>query len=303
MAEEYLKVLQGFDCNVSVIGRDNEKAVALAKKYNSVGYGGGTNALDQIKTEGVDLVIIASAIESLQEVSSACLSKGIKNLLVEKPGALDLDGLIEIKKQLSSGADLRIAYNRRFFSSVINLGERILEDGGPLACFFDFTDREKDILHVERDKNIVKKWGFANSSHVIDLAFHLIGMPEEINALKAGEWDCHPSGNIFTGSGRTAKCLFSYFSTWSGGGRWNVEVSTIKGRYKLSPLEELRFCKKNQFAWETVPALDDHDKKFKSGLYKMVRSVLIDNNYKELPDLDEQITTCKVINRIFGYEE
>lgn len=303
MAEEYLKVLTDFNCNIFVVGRNKEKAVKLAEKYKAMGFGGGVGVFNDIDAGKIDLAIIASSIDSLSDVSCASLDKGIKNILVEKPGALDLTELRTIRNRIGPDVNFRVAYNRRFYNSVIMLKKKIEEDGGPVGCFFDFTDRQKDIFYNTKSEKVVKRWGFANSSHVIDTAFYLIGFPSEINSSRAGSWECHPSGNVFVGCGRTQKCLFSYFTTWAGGGRWSIELSTKKGRYKLSPMEELSFCSKDQFVWEKLDPQDDDDKRYKPGLYKMVKSVLADGNYDNLTDLDEQIEMCKIINRIFGYED
>lgn len=303
MAEEYLKVLRAFGCRVSVIGRNQEKAVKLAEKYGATGFGGGVEALKNFSPKAADLVIIASAVESLKEVSCACLEKGYKNILVEKPGALNLFEFQEIKKKINADVIFRIAYNRRFYNSVLILKEKISADGGPVAAFFDFTDREKDIFSSPKSPQVLKRWGLANSTHVIDTAFYLVGLPVELTVMRDGTWERHPSGNVFVGCGKTSECLFSYFSTWAGGGRWNIEISTKTGRYKLSPLEELQFCKKDQFSWVNIDMPDNDDQRHKPGLYKMVKSILIDKDYSNLPDIDQQIDLAKSVNRIFNYED
>jgi len=211
--------------------------------------------------------------------------------------------LEEVKKRIDKGVNLRLAYNRRFYNSVLVLKQRIKADGGPVAAFFDFTDREKDILGSKKSAQVVKHWGLANSTHVIDTAFALISQPVELTVLRSGHWDKHPSGNVFVGCGKTKQCLFSYFSSWSGGGRWNIEVATPAGRYKLSPLEELQFCQKNQFGWEKIDLPDDDDQKYKPGLYKMVKSVLFGESKDILPGIEQQIELAKSVNRIFGYEK
>lgn len=302
MAEEYLKVLKVMDCVTLVVGRNGEKACNLADKYSCKGSGGGTGTLRNLECSKIDLAIIASSIDSLKDIAIACINKGVKNILIEKPGALNNKELSEIKNHITNEVKISVAYNRRYYNSVIQLKQKLDENSGPVGCFFDFTDRETDVLDNPKSKEVVKRWGFANASHVIDTAFYLVGSPEEINSLQSGFWNCHPTGNVFAGSGRTEKCLFSYFATWNGGGRWDIEISANEGRYKLSPLEELQFCKKNQFSWEKVPLLDSDDSKFKPGLYKMVKAVLY-GDHSKLPSIDDHIKFCAVIDKIFGYEE
>lgn len=301
MAEEYLKVLRAFGCDVTVIGRDGVRAVAFAKKYGAIGRGGGVDAISDIDMAKVDLVIVSCAVEALAEVSCACLKAGTKRLLIEKPGSLDIRGLRKIRKMIRRGGKVAIAYNRRYYNSVAALKERLEKEGGPLGCFFDFTERERDVHNCKKAPAVVARWGLANSTHVIDTALYLIGKPEKMFGYRSGAWQMHTSGTSFTGSGRTQKCLFSYFATWAGGGRWNIEISTREGRYKLSPLEELHFCRKNQFAWENVALADDDDNRFKPGLYKMVKKILAEDDFSGLPNIEDQISLFGIANRIFGY--
>jgi predicted dehydrogenase len=303
MAEEYVKVIKKLGWRCTVIGRNHEKAETLAKKYGYTGFGQGEEAIKKIPIKDYDGSIIASAIESLKDLTIALTKASMKNILIEKPGALNLSELEHMEREIPKDNHIRIAHNRRFYNSVLMLREHIKNDGGPVGCFFDFTDREKDILNSQKHPEVLKQWGFANSTHVIDTAFFLVGMPIEISSERSGSYAKHPSGNVFVGHGKTHHCLFSYFATWAGGGRWNIEVSTTRGRYKLCPLEELSFCEKNQFKWVTIDPRDTDDITFKPGLYKMVKSFFQkEASMHHLPTITEQIETCKAVNRIFGYD-
>ncbi|MGE3609153.1 MAG: Gfo/Idh/MocA family protein [Bacteriovoracaceae bacterium] len=299
MAQEYLKVIKGLGEDCTLVARDNQKATEIAEKFGYRGFGGGTSTLESLNLKDFDLIINASSLESLKETTLVCFKKGAQKILLEKPGAMSLSQLEELSSKQT--AQVRIAHNRRYYNSIRKLRRLIAEDGGPVGCFFDFTDREKDLLNVERPIEVKRRWGYANSSHVIDAAFFLIGYPKKINCITSGYWECHPSGTVFTGSGESV-CPFSYFATWNGGGRWNIEVSTEKGRYKLSPLEELQFCKKNQFSWENLSLDDEDDKSFKPGLKKMVKEMLEDVP-SDLPDLKQQIEFFKILKQVFNYED
>lgn len=303
MAREYLKVLKALQCDVLVAGRDAGRARGLAEEFGYASSGGGTQVLKDVQAAEFDWAINAVSIESLFEISMACMEHGLHRILVEKPGAFNRRQLEEILSKAGSGDGIRIAFNRRFYNSVLKLEERAAADGGIVGCFFDFTDREKDVIHNPRNGKVVARWGWCNAIHVIDTAFHLIGPPLDLTASREGSWPAHPSGTVFAGSGRTGQCLYSYFATWSGGGRWNVEVSTSAGRYRLSPLEELAFCRKNQFAWESVPLGDNDDDTFKPGMFKMVRQTIIEEDFSRTPGVAEQVELCRVADRIFGYDE
>lgn len=300
MSEEYLKVIKNLKLSFTVIGRNEERAKALAEKYEGEGLGNGVKAIESLNSKDYSLVIIASAIESLKNLTIACLKKGFEKILIEKPGALNTKELKEIKEE-KVDQKIWIAYNRRYFASSLKLRE-LIKDDEIQGCFFDFTERDKDIVNANKSPAVEKTWGFANSSHVIDLAFSFIGLPTNIETKISGSMDRHPTGSSFVGSGKTEKTLFSYFATWQGGGRWSVEISTDKGRYKMSPLEELSFCQRNQFAWKQISINTEDEVDFKPGLKKMVESVLDEKDIL-LSTLSQQIEFSKTINKIFSYEE
>ncbi|OVE74926.1 hypothetical protein BVX95_00680 [archaeon D22] len=299
MGEEYLKLFKDLNYQGTIIGRDEKKATSIGDKYAFKGMGGGIDSIKELNPSNFDLVVIASAIESLKDIAIECLKKGFNKVLIEKPGALNTKELTEIKKHKKDNQEIWIAYNRRYFASTLKIRE-IMEKETTQACFFDFTDREKDIILTDKSILVKNNWGFANSSHVIDMAFFLIGLPSKIESMRSGSMTQHPLGTTFVGHGSTKLCLFSYFATWSGGGRWNVEISTEKGRYKLSPLEELHFCEKNQFSWSKIKLNNQDDIDFKPGLKKMVESVLKEGDIL-LPTLEDQIKLGDVANQIFGY--
>ena len=299
MAEEHLKVLKHLKHDVLVVGRNKERAEALAQRYTCKGIGGGVDAIKDINS--YDASIVACSVESLKDVTIALISKGMHRILVEKPGALNLKELQELR--VAKSTDVRIAYNRRFYNSTLMLKKKI-EDEGIEGLFFDFTEREKDIMLSKKSPEVLATWGYNNSTHVIDTAFFLTGLPEEIYCERQGSWKQHPTGTVFAGHGRTSSCIFSYFASWSGGGRWTVEISTSKGRYKLCPLEELHFMAKNQFGWEKLESPDKDDENFKPGVLKMDRAFLEKNeNFILLPDVAGQVALCNAANSIFGYDK
>ena len=286
MGLEYLKILNNLDFECIVVGRDGKKADEIAKQFEFVGYGNGSQTLNLFDKKSIKYAIVATTIESTKDVTISCIKHGIQNILVEKPGSKNINELNEILNEKKDNQKIIFAHNRRSYNSVMMLKENIKKDGGPLGAFFDFTEREKDLLQSNRNLEIIKIQGLGNSIHVIDTAFDIIGNPIDLIPKIEGHLDCHPSGTIFVGCGKTKNCLFSYFATWTGGGRWSIEVSTKEGRYKLSPIEELHFCKKNQFNWIQIQNEDSDDKNYKPGLYKLVMQFLEQKDYNlKMPNL------------------
>ena len=56
--------------------------------------------------------------------------------------------------------------------------ELISRDGKILSVNFEFTEWSHKILSKRRNIQVLKHWLIGNSSHVIDLVFHLCGRPK-----------------------------------------------------------------------------------------------------------------------------
>ena len=116
MAEEYIKVIKALGQEAVIVGRNKDKALLLSNKYSCGGFGGGIEANTGLLDKDVELVIIACGVESLSDAACCLLKAGAKNILIEKPGALDLKGLLAIKSHMTNDVCLKVAYNRRFYS-------------------------------------------------------------------------------------------------------------------------------------------------------------------------------------------
>ena len=163
--------------------------------------------------------------------------------MIEKPGAFNLKDVKFLEKLSNKKkSKIFIAYNRRFYQSVIKAKKIIEKDGGILSLSFDFTEwsnKIKKLNHI--GKKIKNRWVIANSSHVIDLAFYLCGKPKKWSAWQKGSLDWHTSSSRFSGSGITDKgIIFSYLSDWQAPGRWGLELMTSKHRILLRPMEQLQ---------------------------------------------------------------
>jgi predicted dehydrogenase len=276
MAAEYAKVLQEMNIPFKVIGRGMKSAMNFEKKTGfAVQAGEVNNFLKQTK-ELLSAAIVAVSVEQLAAVTQLLLKKGVKHILVEKPAGLNLEELEELNHEAKiQKANVFVAYNRRFYASTLKAKEIINEDSGVTSFNFDFTEWS----HIIKDKklpDIVKKqWFLASSTHVVNLAFFLGGMPKEIKCYTTGGLSWHPSASIFCGAGATEQgLLFSYHSNWEAPGRWGVEIFTRKYRLILRPLEDLYIQKIGSLISEKVIFDDSLDHKFKPGLYKQVESFL-----------------------------
>lgn len=276
MAVEYSKVLTALGREQVVLGRGAESAAAFAEK---TGITPSTGALaDQLAklSELPSVAIVTVNAMHLAEVSIQLAEAGVRRLLVEKPAALDeaeLDALTAAAER--TGADVRIAYNRRYLASVVRAREMIAQDGGVLSVKFDFSEASRRIAAMNKPQRELDAWFYANSSHVIDLALHLGGDPVEVSAHLAGGLSWDPATGVFAGSGLTSSgALLSWHANWVGPGRWGAEVITPERRLVLQPLEGLRVQDHSGFGEHPVDLGDDPEGGLKPGLLRQTRAFL-----------------------------
>jgi len=274
MAIEYSKVLQKMNMPFKVVGRGVKSAVEFKKKTGvAVQTSGIKNFLEQ--TEELPFAaIVALSVENLATATLLLLRRGIKRILVEKPAGLNLEELEELNREANKQkADVFVAYNRRFYASTLKAKEIINEDGGVTSFNFEFTEWSHIIKDLKKPDVVKKKWFLANSTHVVDLAFFLGGVPKKIKCYTTGGLSWHPSASIFCGAGITKQgSLFSYHSNWEAPGRWGVEILTKNHRLILRPLEDLYIQKIGSLISEKVIFDDSLDHKFKPGLYMQVET-------------------------------
>ena len=245
MAIEYARVLSAFEVDFEVVGRGKKNCQKIEKKFSVRAFSGGIDKfiLDNNLLQ-YSHVINCVNIHFLFEITKTLIRSGVKNILLEKPGGLnivDLEELSELSRL--SNVQVLLAYNRRFYSSVQALKKYAKKDGGIISTHFEFTEWIHTINPNDYDEETLNKWIMANSSHVIDTVFYLIGNPKIINSKISGRskisW--HPSGSIFYGMGQSVKNIpFTYHANWQSAGRWGIRVLTKKECYYLEPLEILK---------------------------------------------------------------
>lgn len=302
MAQEYAKVLDNLNVVYEVIGNGEESAKKFEKVINKkVSLGGLEKKIKNSKPP--EQAIVAVGVDSLKIVALELIKSGVKRILLEKPGGLNKAEISEINN-LSKvfGAKVLIAYNRRFFKSTETLKKLIEKDGGATSCIFEFTEWSYKIALTDKAKNIKETWFLANSSHVVDLAFHICGYPIDFNVWQKGSLSWHPAAERFCGAGITENgVLFSYHADWSAPGRWGVEVLTKKNRYILRPLEDLQVIRIGSLDVEKIEIDDSLDVQFKPGLFNQTQNFLNCED-KILCSIEDQLLNVDVFNKIAGYE-
>lgn len=307
MAIEYAKVLKAQQREFTVVGRGAASADAFTTKTGvQVLTGGLDAAITSGRISGATSAIVSTGVEALYETSVALLRLGVKHLLIEKPGLLlptQIGPLREAAR--AAGARVYIAYNRRFLASVRRAREIITADGGLTSFTFDFTEWGHEIVTLTKAPGVKELWLLGNSSHVLDLAFHLGGVPGQLHATRAGALNWHPAGAVFVGSGVTVDGTpFSYHADWDAPGRWGLEFCTRQHKLIFRPMEKLQVMRKGSVQIEEVPANTEDarlDTEFKPGLFRQVEAFFAADT-GALCALDDLAANLEHFCTIAGYE-
>ena len=276
MAVEYAKVLLAQRASFAVLGRGMQSAESFRERTGQeVVTGGLQDSLFDAREVPVNAIVAVSANE-LTDTTQRLIQRGVRRILVEKPAGLDLPqvSLLSASAQ-QAGAEVYVAYNRRFYSSVLRAKQMIESDGGIRSFHFEFTEWSHLIEKMTTCSEIKQAWFLGNSTHVVDLAFFLGGVPAEMASYSGGSLSWHPAASVFSGAGRSERgALFSYHADWQAPGRWGVELLTSNCRLILRPLEKLQLQRIGSTAIEFIELDDELDCQFKPGLYREVDAFL-----------------------------
>ena len=251
-----------------------------------------------------ETAIVSVGVEQLASVTTKLLQSGTRRILLEKPGGLNLKELQQLLSEVQAhSAKVWLAYNRRFYEATRKSREIILADGGATSCHFEFTEWSHKIREIEGKTEIKAAWLLANSTHVIDLAFHLCGWPKDWQCWSSGTLDWHPASARFSGAGVTQQDVnFSYFADWEAPGRWGVEVLTRKNRLILRPMEQLQVTPHGTVKVESVSLEDRMDHDFKPGLYRQTEAFL-QKDATNFCTLEEQVKHTELYSKMAGYDK
>lgn len=253
--------------------------------------------------------IVASPVDTLTSISIQLIEAGVRSLLVEKPVALNLaEGAALATVVRTSGVQLYVGYNRRFYSSIRTALRMIADAGEEIeSVTFEFNEMVGDVSGpVGSSTSVQKRWLLANSLHVIDAALFKVGYPDpdRTSFVRKGTLVWHPAGSTFVGSGMTSLGkLFAYHANWSTPGRWGFEWMTSSARFIFRPLEKLSLMRPGSFRIEEVPIDDELDCRFKPGVYLQNQAFLRseDSNNSCLVPLEDALTLLKIGSLIAGY--
>ena len=288
MAIEYARVLRALGRDFVVVGRGQASA---ARFRDATGVEPSVGMLDEqlgrLHAVPREAIVAVNAMH-LSEAATAVANAGSSRMLVEKPAALDAGELQDLVDVSARGTEIRVAYNRRFLSSVVAARRMVAEDGGALSVKFDFSEPSRRIAALDKPQRELDTWFFGNSTHVVDLAFSFVGPCVFADGVAVGGVEWHRAAGVWAGFARSSDgALLSWHANWCGPGRWGVEVITAERRLILRPLEGLSVQDHTSFAEQVVDVDLGPDVEFKPGLYRQVRAFLTGEDIQHLPDISE----------------
>jgi len=305
MSQKYAAVLNHLNADFTPVGRGEVSAKLFSDSTGTTAVLGGLEQfIFSFKGTVASHAIVCLPVDKLHKETLRLIKFGVKNILVEKPAGLSYAQINDIANHASQfGCNIFIAYNRRFFSSVIELQKRIEQEGGLLSFSFDFTEWSDSINATSHNREVKENWVLANSTHVIDLAFFLGGKPTEYSSHTSGGLHWHSRSSIFCGSGITEKgVIFNYHSNWGSPGRWGLEFCTSQSRYTLKPMEKLQRVCHNSVKIENLEMSSaKFDNDFKPGLLLQTKAFLECHSSSNLCSLESHRRIFPVYEKIAGY--
>ncbi|MGI9325553.1 MAG: Gfo/Idh/MocA family oxidoreductase [Pseudomonadales bacterium] len=303
MAIAYSAVLQNLGAEFRVFGRSAESAAAfLEATGQSVDLQPFAEAQHEHDLALPSAAIVAVSTDQLCGVTNALIDAGVRRILVEKPGALAVAQLEEcLQRASTAGAEVFLGYNRRFYASVHKAREIAAADGGITSASFEVTEWGHVIAKLQKSSTELGAWFLANTSHVVDLVWHLCGKPTQLECLQSGSLDWHPTASAFAGAGATDKgVLFSYIGNWSAPGRWSIECCTRAHRLIFRPMEQLQIQELGSIEVSSVALDDALDQAFKPGVYRQTQAFLVGDD-SNLCGLAEHCESARTYATMAGY--
>ncbi len=304
MAREYARVLKELGEEFLIIGRGEAAVENIRSELDIDVVSGGLTCFISENNIVPDSAIVCTPVETLSSITLELLDYGVKRILIEKPGALTVEELENVKNRAKkSEALVVVGYNRRFYQATLALEEKLKQEE-LVAANFEITEWSH-LIKDEKCANIVKqKWVFSNTSHVIDLVQYIAGKFTQLSSYTSGSLNWHKSAARFVGSGISERgVLISYCGYWDCPGRWSVEFVTTKNRYIFRPMEKLQVQAVGSVAIEYDDTVNyELDEKFKPGIYLQTKAFLM-GDYVRFVDVSTQIESLKIYSTIANYEK
>ncbi|MBI4596919.1 MAG: Gfo/Idh/MocA family oxidoreductase [Candidatus Omnitrophica bacterium] len=306
MGQQFVQALRALHLRrVRVCSRSPQSIEPLKPLEGLEAISGGFEHL-QCRPQPDELGIIATPTAFLAAAADRLAALGFRRLLIEKPIALRSDEIERLADRLErQGVDAACAYNRVSYPSFHEARARAAQDGGITSCTYTFTEMIKPDWPQRFPAEELRRWGIANSLHVMSMAHGLIGWPSTWNGQRAGSLPWHPTGAVFVGSGVSVRGIpFSYHADWGSTGRWSVELHTAVSSYRFCPLEQCFRRTSALGVWEEVPVAA-FAPEIKVGIVEEVAAMLDPGIRAGVPlmSLRDAAVLTRFGESVFGYDD
>lgn len=308
VGQQYVKALRALGVQrIRVCTRSAERVAPLRGDPDIELLTGGFEEMTAVSTPG-ELVIIGTPTARLVEAVHKLCDLGFRHLLIEKPVALNADGIERLTEDLNRrGVEAAVAYNRVAYPAYHEIQARVAREGGVTSCTYTFTEMIKPNWQELFPPEELARWGIANSLHVMSMVHSLIGLPREYHAhhVRNGRIAWHPTGDVFVGAGTSERGIpFSYHADWGSTGRWSIELHTRASSYLLRPLEEVRRRTAPLAEWEKLP-LEVFAPDVKPGFAEEVAAMLHPTLRAHIPlfSLSRAAALTRFGEQVFGYDQ
>lgn len=300
MAAAHAQALTQLGKSPEVVGRNRESAERFLRRFRVPVHT--TDLGDYFQCGPLpDHAIIAIPIVGLGAVATAVLEAGFKEVLIEKPGSLSSVELKRLQKVAEDlGANVSVAYNRRFLESTSFLLDMLKTYSEPFEIQCEFNERLEELKGLNHPPKVLERWLIANSSHVLDLAIFLGGYPTLDSNKPSGSLKWHPSSSKFSASGTTVRGTgIRFLADWNHEGSWSLRILAGGKVFEMRPLEEV---------YELDPQSSSRRRIFtpspktrtKPGLLEQAEEFLGEKR-ERLCSLSEQIRNMQLYEAIGGY--
>jgi hypothetical protein len=212
------------------------------------------------------------------------------HILVEKPVSLSSKDF-ECLDVDQFNERVYVAFNRRSFEST-KLARSIIGDKPIVSMEICFTEM-KDRMKGSDDE--IRLWGMCNTIHLFDMAFHLAGIPDNVQTLRSTIDDV----DSYSVTGNLPNGVVSMNAHWGGPGNWSISVATPDEKLFFDPLEKLRVQKSGSFIKDEIPLDPGVNGGFKDGFLSQTVDFLDGSKDKFIPHANYK-RLILVIEKIFS---
>jgi predicted dehydrogenase/threonine dehydrogenase-like Zn-dependent dehydrogenase len=183
-------------CSIASAG--GVSAAHAARKYKIASCTSDARAI--LDDPNINTVVIATQHDSHARLAAAALRAG-KHVFVEKPLAIDQEGLQEVRKayESSDGLQLTVGFNRRFSPQGKKMKQLLAGRSGPASIITIVNAGYLPADHWLRDPKIGGGRLLGEGCHWIDLMAFMLGQPiVSVSATAVGNGSAHMDDDSIT---------------------------------------------------------------------------------------------------------